>query len=617
MTATQHKVRSDDDEHTLYENFVDFNEWLDGEDAEELRSELGVGKLTQPSKALFASDREAYDQAFKEFRNARRHEALNQDYFTEQFGNDHWFQRNLDHFLQLVGRIEAGDVVPFIGAGISVAGGFPTWEDHLREQGRTANLPEAHIQELLDNGEYEIVLEEIETVRGKGVFVQEMKDAFSRNGSSIPDAVWRISELFSDTLITTNYDHLLEQAFDDGKSKIQVLNGKNALKPDASSTTIIMLHGDIRKPQHCILSQQQYNEAYGQQLDLNLAIPRLLSYYYRNSSLLFLGCSLNTDRTIDVFNAVRQSLGEEQELPQHFSIEQAPEEAEELAERNAFLVKLGITPIWFQKDGYEYIENILGLARSEISYRQNRGGAQDTPNESEAIKSSLELEPFLRDFVDVMPLLHWLQKSVPQEATQQYLSAMQRVFHGRSLLTNTLDRNLTNGLGNLLRALANNADFDGYTHDKLSIAFAHFQNYLKELERDNYADSDYEWNYHELFSIPQCQFDALSSSESPSIDSCAIRLVVVLLRHGKKQQTSPKSFCQLPDSLSYEFSDYLAEALNAQLEIEVPDRLNEDANEGIRHLCKVAWDNFDKPLSIGFIERLKMAWPLSRYWSNT
>jgi hypothetical protein len=198
MTATQHRIWCDDDEHALYENFVDFNEWLDGEDAEALRAELGVSELTQPSKALFASDREAYDQAFKEFRNSRRHEALNENYFNEQFGYDHWFKRNIDHFLQLVDRIETGEVVPFIGAGISVAGGFPTWEGHLKEQARTANMPQARIEELLDSGDYETVLEEIESIRGKNVFIQEMKDVFSRNGS-VPDAVWRISELFSDT----------------------------------------------------------------------------------------------------------------------------------------------------------------------------------------------------------------------------------------------------------------------------------------------------------------------------------------------------------------------------------------------------------------------------------
>ncbi len=40
--------------------------------------------------ANFASDRESYDQAFFQFKNERRHEALGEQYFTEQFGSDHW-----------------------------------------------------------------------------------------------------------------------------------------------------------------------------------------------------------------------------------------------------------------------------------------------------------------------------------------------------------------------------------------------------------------------------------------------------------------------------------------------------------------------------------------------
>ena len=608
MQTTQHRTWCDEDEHFLYENFVDFNDWLEDEENEETRKGLGISDLTQPSKALFASDREAYDQAFKEFRNARRHEALNEDYFIEQFGDNHWFQRSFDHFLQLVDRIQTGDVVPFIGAGISVAGGFPTWEDHLHEQGRTANLSREHIQAMLDNGEYEAVLEEIESKRSRDVFTQEMKDVFSRTGS-IPEAIWRVSELFPDTLITTNYDHLLEQAFDTGQSSVQVLNGKEALKPDANSTTIIMLHGDIRKPQECILSKQQYDQAYGEQLNQSLVLPKLLSYYYQNSSLLFLGCSLNTDRTVEVFKSVRESLGEEQVFPPHFSIEQAPEDAEELAARNAYLASLGITPIWFQKNGYEYVENILRLAKSEVNYRRDVSTNNSSDPLREARYSAIELEPFLRDFVDVMPLLHWIQRSIPQEATQQYLSAMQRVFIGQSILTDSLNEDLVCGLDNLLRALSSKASFDGYTHGKLSVAFSSFQKYLKGRGLDNYADSEYKWDYHEMLSIPQTQFDGLANSENRSIDDCAVRLIIMLLRHGKKQQESHKLFCQLPEAINHEFTDYLSEALDTRLGIIIPDRLDEDSNEGIRHLCKMTWDNFDKPVKPGFVELVRLAFP--------
>lgn len=327
--------------------------------------------MPQPSKALFSGDRNGYEEAFREFRKERRHEALGESCFLEQFGDEHWFQRNVDHFIQLVELMYAGAVVPFVGAGISASGGFSSWKDHLRRQGKTAHIASDRIEALLASGAYETVLEEIEAVRGREVFINEIRDEFSRN-LTIPDVVWRISELFADTVITTNYDRLIEQAYDTGeKGKVQVINGLNALeKPDPKKITVIKLHGDIREPKRCILSKNQYDEAYGNgSLNMHKPIPKLLAYHYKNSSLLFLGCSLRNDRTVQVFKTIKEGMGEEEETKQHFSIEQAPESLEEIAQRNAELAKLGITPIWFEKERYEFVESILRLAKNELRHR--------------------------------------------------------------------------------------------------------------------------------------------------------------------------------------------------------------------------------------------------------
>ena len=74
----QQKIWCDDDEHHLYENYIVFNDWLDGEDGQMLREEYSIDALSQPSKAFYAGDKEAYDQAFKKYRQERRHEALNE-----------------------------------------------------------------------------------------------------------------------------------------------------------------------------------------------------------------------------------------------------------------------------------------------------------------------------------------------------------------------------------------------------------------------------------------------------------------------------------------------------------------------------------------------------------
>ena len=71
--------------------------------------------------------------------------------------------------------------------------------------------------------------------------------------------------------------------------------------------------------------------------------------------------------------------------PQHFSIEQAPEEESELVKRNAYLCKYGITPIWFEKERFDYVENILRHARNELRYQ----GIELEMKKNLAIKESL------------------------------------------------------------------------------------------------------------------------------------------------------------------------------------------------------------------------------------
>ena len=367
------------DGHEDYELFEDFNTWIDvGEIDLELPLLRGLGQvgLSNPSRAFFAGDRKAYEQALQAYRGERRREVLSRDDFVESFGQDdgvHWFERNEQRFDQLVECLAAQEVVPFIGAGISVGGGFPTWAEHLRQQGRTAGIPKVRVDEWLAHGQYEEVIAKIEKMHGREVFAQEIRDVFGKRGS-IQDITLRISELFSDTLITTNYDRLLEQVFDTGgASRVQVINGTTAMAlPDLEKVTIIKIHGDFKDPAHCILAKAQYDAAYGEgPLDLQRPVPKILARYYRSNSLLFIGCSLRNDRTLQVFRVTKAAAGDVL-FPQHFSIEAAPEQLGALRTRNGELSRLGITAIWYPNGQHEKVEAILRHARSELNYMKTK-----------------------------------------------------------------------------------------------------------------------------------------------------------------------------------------------------------------------------------------------------
>lgn len=609
----QQKSWCEKDEHHLYTYHADFNDWLENNEAGQLLLEqYGLANLSQPSKAFFAGDKAEYDQAFAQYRQDRLHETLGQTYLSELSGDNHWFERNQQHFEQLMQLLEQKEVVPFVGAGISVAGGFPTWYAHLRQQAKTANLNIEHIETLLENGQFEDVIAEIETKRKRGSFVQEIRDVFNCIGS-IPDVVLRLTELFSDTLLTTNYDRLLEQAYDTGeKDAVEVVNGLSAMESrKTGKVTVIKLHGDINQPGQCILSKNQYDQAYGKNgLDLTQPIPKLLAYHFQTSSLLFLGCSLHNDRTVQVFRTVKQQAGDA-ELPQHFSFEQAPDDLEELAQRNSYLAELGITAIWFEKERFDYIESLLSLARDELRYRSMaklEGADGNNVQIEQAVLTNIELSHFLNDFVDLMPLLYWLHRPVPRAETSKYLLAMQHIFYANSLFTEQTDQGLVSGLDLVLRALSNNPHFDGYSHGKLSGAFGLFQNYLQALDKNNYSKEKYDWNDRELLSIPSSQFEnllAASAIESKS-DYHAIRLIVALLKHGINQLQSPKQFCELPPSVNMELGDYLSLSLSNKLGLVTPDRLEDMLTSDINGLCKNAWDNFGKPPDMHLIDKVKI-----------
>src|SRR5207253_7838021 len=164
----------DEDGHRKYEDFADFNEWFDGPDGADVRKLALVEGVANPSKAFFAGDREAYNVTLEGFRLDRRGQWLSADTLRDICGDTHWFERNMTRFDQLCDRMQAGDVVPFVGAGLSAPGGFPTWKDHLRQQGRTAGMASAEVEDLLTQGLYEEIVDRIEQQRGADVFAQEL-----------------------------------------------------------------------------------------------------------------------------------------------------------------------------------------------------------------------------------------------------------------------------------------------------------------------------------------------------------------------------------------------------------------------------------------------------------
>lgn len=113
---------------------------------------------------------------------------------------------------------------------------------------------------------------------------------------------------------------------------------------------------------------------------------------------------------MEVFQAVKDALRIEKkdvDIPPHFSLESMPATEAELIARNAYLLKYGITPIWFPTNSYEYIEQILRLARNEMKYRGHLPGVK-----KEVIQEQINTVPVVEKPNGLMKILGTFLKNI-------------------------------------------------------------------------------------------------------------------------------------------------------------------------------------------------------------
>ena len=202
------------------------------------------------------------------------------------------FPHNEENFNKLANLCKSGNVVPFIGAGLSLFVGLPSWQgfiDDLKAECpdksfRTDNLLEA--------------ADEIERQLGKEKFYKIFKQTFYydkdddwwenviKKREAHKQAVSVIPYLFNGPIITTNFDKILEAvhrfslpvSLPDNVSLLQNVNKER-------KHLIYKIHGCVSDPEKIIFTGKSYNEAYYKnnsplvKLFLN-SIRDLVSYFW-------------------------------------------------------------------------------------------------------------------------------------------------------------------------------------------------------------------------------------------------------------------------------------------------------------------------------------------------
>jgi hypothetical protein len=301
---------------------------------------------------ILASDKEAYKQAFEDWKNNRIHELIEKaENMLQKFNIN-------SRFDALKRQYKNKKLNLFLGAGISIPSGYKSWPDMLFYlQSHTDRISEEEMHKLIQEGKYEEAAQLLYDKLGATRFNELLENEYNLDKEEIKSSVNFLPLAFQEShIITTNFDNIIKNVYENNRLKfdeiilgfeeeeiVKLLNSENRL--------LIKLHGRANNPQKRILTQEEYDKFYSEH-NLKKSLENIM-----HSSLLFIGCSLNTDRTI---KSMMEITKENPSLARHYAFLQLNEQ-DNKEEIEKHLAKANIFPIWYDDDHDESIEAFLLL----------------------------------------------------------------------------------------------------------------------------------------------------------------------------------------------------------------------------------------------------------------
>lgn len=354
-----------------YDANAEFNTFFDGEEPLKLPSpRTDVGEYQyERSNVLFWLDRAAYDDertAWENDTDQARHKEVTT--LIREQGLEAPFQ-------DLLAGVERGRVVPLVGAGMSKPMGMPLWGEALKELlGRLPGADTAAINAHIDAGQYlaaaQALVEHDQVQTSNFVRTKYRVQKIKLAGPMV-----LLPRIAKGCVITTNFDDAIEQVYERDNVRFDAyMHGTQEhnffQRLVRGDRCLLKLHGDADNAVTHILTQAQYDNSYGNPFDFHKSLPKALRQVFVSQSLLFLGCSLEQDWTLELLEKAKQA--DEYTIPNHYAILPAPADALAKQEKATRLLTLNIQPLWYPAGEHEFVERylqfIVDVAERRISY---------------------------------------------------------------------------------------------------------------------------------------------------------------------------------------------------------------------------------------------------------
>lgn len=212
----------------------------------------------------------------------------------------------LKYFKDLREKINKGKLIIFVGAGVSKnVEGMPSWGELVDAMAKYINYdkcsqcanfsdeckePCVHNCPLSTDEFLKIPQYVYNTSKNEYIRILEEKIKSKEGGETIDAPLSHaIFDLLPAHIITTNYDHLLEDCSNEKRENYDVIIKDSDLLNSEKSKYIIKMHGDIKYPDSIVLKEADYLSYSQNHVLIEMFVKSLLA----DHTILFLGYSLN------------------------------------------------------------------------------------------------------------------------------------------------------------------------------------------------------------------------------------------------------------------------------------------------------------------------------------
>jgi hypothetical protein len=193
-----------------------------------------------------------------------------------------------------LGRLAArSELSLFLGAGVSVPLGLPSWRRLVDDM-----AAEAGVSERDEDADLLAEAERLRDLLGVERYAHFMHRVFQVERHALSHAL--LAGLQARQMVTTNFDPCLELALDriHGPGGYRVLTGSLAV---GGMPWLLKLHGDVQRPESLVLTASDYQRLNDEHGALHGVVQALLL----TSHLLFVGFSLTDRDFLDLAHEVR------------------------------------------------------------------------------------------------------------------------------------------------------------------------------------------------------------------------------------------------------------------------------------------------------------------------